>query len=62
VFTQDVGVRTLPVGLSGLIMGDVYLWRQLMAASVLATLPVVIFFMFLHKYMVQGLTAGAVKG
>jgi ABC-type maltose transport system permease subunit len=33
-----------------------------MAASVLVTIPVVILFVAFQKYLVQGLTAGAVKG
>ncbi len=36
-------------------------WPQLMAASLTATLPVMIVFMFLQKYLIAGLTAGAVK-
>jgi len=33
-----------------------------MAAAALASLPVVLVYIYLHKYMVSGLTAGAVKG
>jgi len=33
-----------------------------MAASVVATIPVLIVFLILQKYLVEGLTAGAVKG
>ena len=33
-----------------------------MAASVLATLPTIVLYAFLERYLVQGLTAGAVKG
>jgi len=33
-----------------------------LAAGVIATLPVVVLFGFVQKYMVAGLTAGAVKG
>lgn len=36
-------------------------WPQLMAASLTAILPVMIVFMFLQKYLIAGLTAGAVK-
>jgi len=37
-------------------------WGQAMAASVVASFPVVLFFMLFHKYLVKGLSAGAVKG
>jgi multiple sugar transport system permease protein len=37
-------------------------WHYLMAASILATLPVVILFLFIEKQLVEGLAAGAVKG
>jgi multiple sugar transport system permease protein len=33
-----------------------------MAAAVLTTLPVVLLYIYLQRYMVEGLTAGAVKG
>jgi len=33
-----------------------------MAASTMAMMPVVHFFMFIQRYMIQGTTAGAVKG
>lgn len=37
-------------------------WNTIMAAAIVYTLPPVILFMLLQKYLVQGLTAGAVKG
>ena len=33
-----------------------------LARAALASLPVIVVYIYLHKYMVQGLTAGAVKG
>ncbi|RUV71586.1 MAG: carbohydrate ABC transporter permease, partial [Mesorhizobium sp.] len=35
---------------------------QMMAAGVLALIPACLFFLFIQRYLVQGLTAGAVKG
>jgi ABC-type glycerol-3-phosphate transport system permease component len=37
-------------------------WGALMAASVLAVVPVAIFFVYLQRFLVEGLAAGAVKG
>jgi len=62
VFITNVKLRTLPVGLSGFITGDVYGWGYLMAGAVLTTLPVIAVYIYLQKYMVEGLTAGSVKG
>ena len=42
--------------------GDVYGWGFLMARAVLTTLPVIAAYIYLQKYMVEGLTAGSVKG
>ncbi len=56
-------MRTLPPGILQSFVGQFYLnWPNVMTASVLVTLPVVILFIFFQKYLVQGLTAGAVKG
>ena len=62
VFITNVKLRTLPVGLSGFITGDVYGWGYLMAGAVLTTLPVIAAYIYLQRYMVEGLTAGGVKG
>lgn len=62
VFNSQAKLHTVTVGLTNLVMGDVYLWGELMAGAVLATLPVVVLYLYLQKYVVAGLTAGAVKG
>ncbi len=62
VFITNVKLRTLPVGLSTFITGDVYGWGYLMAGAVLTTIPVIAVYIYLQKYMVDGLTAGSVKG
>lgn len=54
-------MRTLPVGLGSMIGFREVLWGPLMAGAVLVTLPVVIVFMYFQKYLVYGLTLGAVK-
>ena len=62
IFIQDERAITVPVGLNLLIYGDVFHWGQLMAASVITTVPVVALYMFIHRWMVEGLAAGSVKG
>ena len=37
-------------------------WGEMMAVSMLMSLPVVFLFVFLQKYLIQGITAGAIKG
>jgi len=61
VFISDVKQRTLPVGLSTFITGDVYGRGHLMAGAVLTTLPVIAVYTYLQRDMVEGLTAGSVK-
>ncbi|WP_407267831.1 carbohydrate ABC transporter permease [Radiobacillus sp. PE A8.2] len=55
-------LRTLNPGISITYMGEFsYDWASIMTVSVTATLPVVILFLFFQKFLVSGLTAGAVK-
>ncbi|MGW0563874.1 carbohydrate ABC transporter permease [Streptomyces sp. NPDC003016] len=60
VMTNET-TRTLSIGLQGYAtQNDVY-WNQVMAASLVVSAPVVAGFLFLQRYLVSGLTAGAVK-
>ncbi|MFG2333959.1 carbohydrate ABC transporter permease [Streptomyces sp. NPDC048604] len=60
VMTDD-STRTLAVGLQSYAgQTDVY-WNQVMAASLVVSVPVVAGFLFLQRYLVAGFTAGAVK-
>jgi ABC-type glycerol-3-phosphate transport system permease component len=52
---------TLPLGLASLMTSDIVPWGKLMGMSVLYSVPGILFFLFLQKYMVQGLVKGAVK-
>jgi multiple sugar transport system permease protein len=60
VMTNDT-TRTLAVGLRDYsTMNDVY-WNQIMAASLVVSVPVVVAFLLLQRFLVSGLTAGAVR-
>lgn len=61
MFTRS-SVRTLPVVLSELIGGHGIQWGELSALSLIAIIPGVILVVFFQKYLVRGLTFGAVKG
>lgn len=62
VFITKETLFTLPVGLQQLVFGDIYPWGRLMGASLLTAIPVVIIYIAAQRYMVEGLTAGSVKG
>ena len=53
---------TAPVGLRFFVGGFSQQWGYFAAGSIIVSIPVVALFMFLQKYLVSGLTAGAVKG
>lgn len=53
--------RTLPVGLSGIIGQYQIDWGLLLAGATLSVVPVVVFFAFVGRWFVSGLTEGAVK-
>lgn len=54
--------RTLPVGLGNMVVGDIFPFGQMFAASVMTAIPVTIIYMTAQRFMVEGLTAGSVKG
>jgi len=54
--------RLLPVGLFNYISNYGVEWGQLMAATVIALLPIIIAFFVLQRFLIQGLMSGAVKG
>ena len=62
VFITNNSLMTLPVGMQSMIVGDILPWGQLMAASLLVTIPVVIIYSYAQRFQVEGLTVGAVKG
>jgi multiple sugar transport system permease protein len=57
----DENSKTLAVGLAEYSTQNAVYWNQIMAASLVVSLPVVLGFLLMQRYLVQGLTAGAVK-
>jgi ABC-type glycerol-3-phosphate transport system permease component len=61
-FVKKEELRTLPVALSGFVGRSQADWGLIMAASVLFTIPVVIFFLAVHRRLTTGMVAGSVTG
>ena len=63
VFLTDTGAKTLSVGMYGLVAGERNNnFGMFCAGTLLTAVPTVLVFQFLQRYIVNGLTAGAVKG
>jgi len=62
VFINSESLRTLPIGLQSLVFGDILPWGELMAASLLTAVPVAAIYIYAQRFLVEGLTAGSVKG
>jgi len=62
VLVNSVDVRTITTGLTLFIVEDVFFWGPMMAASVMATIPPVLVYLAFQRWVVKGLTLGAVKG
>ena len=62
MLNSSQAASTFPVGLLSFVSKFSVDFGQMMAAGVLALIPVCVFFFLIQRYLVQGLTAGAVKG
>jgi multiple sugar transport system permease protein len=62
VMLTNQATRTIPVALQAFNGEYVIQWGLLTAGGVLTSIPIVLIFLFVQKRLVQGLTAGAVKG
>ena len=60
-FNQKKEYMPIPAGLYEFIGYQTVKWNEMMAASLVGIAPVLLLFIFLQKYIVEGLTAGAVK-
>ena len=61
-FNTSEEMYTLPVGLASLISSTGQAWGDFAAASLLVSLPVVILFIAFQRFLIEGLSAGGVKG
>ena len=61
VFVSSDSARTVTSGLVGLMMGDVFIWGQLMAAATVAIAPMLLIFVLAQRWLVGGLTSGSIK-
>src|ERR1700677_738712 len=62
VLINDEARRTLTPGIMAFKGPHLTDWGALMAASVLAVVPVALFFVNLQRFLIEGLSAGAIKG
>jgi ABC-type glycerol-3-phosphate transport system permease component len=62
VFLRSENLMTIPVGLQLFMQQYATDWGSLTAAATLAMMPVLVFLMFVQKYMIHGAVAGSVKG
>jgi multiple sugar transport system permease protein len=62
-FISQTANKTAVVGVTAdLIRGDIYYWGSLMAGAVVASLPIIVIYVWFLDHYVSGLTAGVVKG
>jgi multiple sugar transport system permease protein len=62
VFVNSIEVRTITTGLTLFVIEDVFFWGPMMGGAVLATIPPVAIYLVFQRWVVKGLTLGAVKG
>jgi len=62
IFVRSEQYTTLAVGLSKMVIGDIFPFGRMMAASIMMAIPVAIVYMLAQRFMADGLTAGSVKG
>ncbi|MBZ5588817.1 MAG: sugar ABC transporter permease [Acidobacteriia bacterium] len=61
-FMDKINMYTAPVGLKFFVGGFQQQWGYFAAGAIVTAIPIVALFLFLQKYLISGLTAGAVKG
>jgi multiple sugar transport system permease protein len=59
--TRTQEMRTVPIGIQLLMGQHSYEWNEMMAMSILGSIPVLVLFLFFQRYFMGGLTSGAIK-
>ena len=62
IYISDSSLRPVSLALTDFVGQNTVYWQEMMAASIITTLPIAIMFSFVQKYFVKGFTAGAIKG
>jgi len=62
VFLEDSGLYTIPIGLYNFKDALATNWTALLAGIIIATIPIIVLFLFMSKSFIRGLTEGSVKG
>lgn len=60
-FMSNPEKQTLPLGIYSFVGQYMVQWHYLMAAAIITTIPVLVLFLYIEKYLVQGLTSGGIK-
>lgn len=59
--TKSMDMRTVPIGIELLMGQHAFEWNEMMAMSVLGSLPLLLLYLFAQRYFLAGMTAGSVK-
>jgi multiple sugar transport system permease protein len=62
IYLSDESKYTLQIGLQQFKQGETTAWSQLMAASVLVSIPIMLFYFIVQGSFIKGITFGGVKG
>ncbi|MGH1480819.1 MAG: carbohydrate ABC transporter permease [Geminicoccales bacterium] len=61
VFNSVPSVLTIPTGLSNFVVEDVFFWGPIMASTIFTVIPPLVVYFFFQRWLITGLTMGAVK-
>lgn len=59
--TKSTDMRTVPIGIQLLMGQHAYEWNEMMAMSVLGSIPILLLYMGVQRYFMAGMTAGSIK-